>query len=45
VIPSFPFKAGLHANYAETVLPMRDGLMKQKDLPKDLGGTGTIVPE
>jgi hypothetical protein len=45
VIPSFPFKPGLHVNYAETVLPVRDGLMKQKDLPKDLGGTGTIVPE
>ena len=45
VIPGFPFKAGLHANYAETVLPMRDGLPKQKDLPKELGGSGTIVPE
>jgi hypothetical protein len=45
VIANFPFKAGLHVNYAETVLPMRDGLMKQKDLPKDLGGTGMTVPE
>ena len=45
VIPGFPFKAGLHANYAETVLPMRDGLPKQKDLPKELGGSGTVVPE
>jgi hypothetical protein len=43
--PAFPFKAGLHANYAETVLPMRDGLPKQKDLPKELGGSGTIIGE
>jgi len=35
----------IHVDYAETVLPVRDGLMKQEDLPKDLGGTGTIVPE
>lgn len=45
VIPGFPFKAGLHANYAETVLPIRDGLPKQKDLPKELGGSGTVIPE
>ena len=27
-IPTFPFVAGVHVNYAETVLPMRDGLPK-----------------
>jgi hypothetical protein len=45
VIPSFPFKAGVHVNYAETVLPLRDGLPKQKDLPKELGGSGSVVAE
>src|SRR6478609_6344294 len=25
-IPTLPFRPGLHVNYAETVLPMRDGL-------------------
>ena len=41
----FPFKAGVHVNYAESVLPMKDGLPKLKDFPKELGGTGETVPE
>jgi hypothetical protein len=44
-IPDFPFKAGVHVNYQETVLPMHDGLPKMKDLPADLGGTNTLVAE
>jgi hypothetical protein len=44
-IPSFPYKAGVHVNYQETVLPMKDGLPKLKDFPTDLGGTGTAIPE
>src|SRR4051794_20931805 len=44
-IPDFPFRAGVHVNYQETVLPMRDGLPKMKDLPADLGGTNTVVAE
>jgi hypothetical protein len=44
-IPGFPFKAGVHVNYQETVLPVHDGLPKMKDLPKDLGGTNTLVAE
>ena len=44
-IPSFPFKPGVHVNYAETVLPMKDGLPKLKDFPPELGGTGEAVPE
>jgi hypothetical protein len=27
------------------VLPIKDGLPKQKDFPKELGGTGTSVAE
>jgi hypothetical protein len=42
-IPSFPFKPQLHVNYQETVLSMRDGLPKQKDLPKEMGGSGELV--
>jgi hypothetical protein len=34
-----------HVNYAETVLPMRDGLPKLKDLPAKLGGSGEVIPE
>jgi hypothetical protein len=32
-------------NYAETVLPMRDGLPKMKDFPKELGGSGDTLSE
>ncbi len=45
VIPDFPFKPGLHVHYGETVLRLRDGLPKQKDLPKEMGGSGTLMPE
>jgi hypothetical protein len=44
-IPSFVFKPGVHVNYAETVLPIRDGLPKLKDFPKELGGSGDTMPE
>ena len=36
---------GVHVNYAETVLPMRDGLPKMRDFPSELGGSGETVPE
>jgi hypothetical protein len=45
VIPALPFKPMLHVNYQETVLPMKDGLPKQRDFPSDLGGTGELVAE
>lgn len=44
-IPSLEFKPALHVNYAETVLPMRDGLPKLKDFPAEMGGSGKTVPE
>ena len=44
-IPEFPFKAGVHVHYQETVLHLRDGLPKMKDLPKDMGGSGETLPE
>ena len=44
-IPTVPFKPGVHVNYAETVLPMKDGLPKLKDFPAELGGSGEAVPE
>ena len=44
-IPTLHFKPGVHINYAETVLPMRDGLPKLKDIPAELGGSGQQVPE
>ena len=45
VIRTFPFKAALHVNYQETVLPMKDGAPKFKDMPKEMGGSGITLPE
>jgi hypothetical protein len=45
VIPEFPFQAALHVNYGERVLQIVDGLPKQRDLPKEFGGSGTLLPE
>ena len=44
-IPGLRFVPGVHVNYAETVLPMRDGLPKLKDFPAAFGGSGDMVPE
>ena len=44
-IPTLAFSPGVHVNYAETVLPMRDGLPKLKDFPAKLGGSGEVVAE
>jgi hypothetical protein len=45
VIPSFPFEAGVHVNYQETVLRIKDGLPKLKDLPAEMGGSGAAMAE
>ena len=44
-IPTLAFKPSVHLNYAETVLPIRDGLPKLKDFPASVGGSGEMVPE
>ena len=44
-IPSLTFTPGVHVNYAETVLPMRDGLPKLKDFPAEFGGSGEAMAE
>ena len=44
-IPSVAFTPGVHVNYSETVLRMKDGLPKLKDFPAELGGSGIAVPE
>ncbi len=44
-LPTLKFVPGVHVNYSETVLPMRDGLPKLKDFPSELGGSGIAVPE
>ena len=45
VIPDFPYRAGVHVHYQETKLPMQDGLPKMKDLPAEMGGSGSSVAE
>ncbi|MBS0362229.1 MAG: GFA family protein [Proteobacteria bacterium] len=44
-LPDLKFQPGLHINYAETVLPMKDGLPKFKDFPTDFGGSGETLAE
>jgi hypothetical protein len=44
-LPTLKFEPGVHINYAETVLPMRDGLPKLKDFPSEFGGSGEAVLE
>lgn len=44
-LPTLAFKPGVHVNYVETVLPMKDGLPKLRDFPAELGGSGEAVPE
>ena len=44
-IPTVAFRPAVHVNYAETVLPMKDGLPKLRDFPAELGGSGQTVPE
>jgi len=45
VIPRFPFEPGVHVNYGEAVLRIHDGIPKQQDLPKEMGGSGKLVAE
>jgi hypothetical protein len=44
-IPSLAFVPGVHVNYAETVLPIKDGLPKLRDFPSELGGSGVAMAE
>lgn len=45
MIPGLEFKPAVHVNYQETVLRIRDGLPKLKDLPSEMGGSGVAIPE
>jgi hypothetical protein len=44
-IADFPFQPGVHVNYQETRLHVRDGLPKLKDTPKEMGGSGIAIAE
>jgi len=45
LIPRLHFEAGVHVHYQETVLHIRDGKPKLKDMPKEMGGSGITLPE
>lgn len=45
VLPQLRFEPGVHINYVEAVLQMRDGLPKLKDFPKEFGGSGEVMAE
>ena len=45
VLPELRFEPQLHVNYQSSVLRMKDGLPKHKDVPRDLGGSGELMPE
>lgn len=45
VIDNFDFVPGFHVHYQESVLPLKDGLPKFKDLPAEAGGSGEELDE
>lgn len=45
LIPGYAFEPGVHVHYRESVLPVRDGLPKMKDIPEEMGGSGQTLPE
>jgi hypothetical protein len=44
-VPDLAFTPSSHINYAEAVLPMRDGLPKFRNFPGTLRGTGELMQE
>lgn len=44
-LPSLEFEPTVHSNYAEAVLPIRDGLPKYREFPVEFGGSGEMMPE
>jgi len=45
VFPQLPFQPGVHVHYQETVLHVKDGLPKMKDVPAEMGGSGDTLAE
>jgi hypothetical protein len=43
--PTLRFAPTVHLNYAEALLPMKDGLPKLRDFPAAAGGSGETMPE
>lgn len=45
MIQDLKFEPHLHVHYGEAVLRVHDGLPKQKDMPKEMSGSGTLLSE
>ena len=45
VLPDLDFQPALHVFYAESVVSIKDGLPKMKDVPAEMGGSGETLPE
>jgi len=45
VLPQLEFTPALHVFYGESVLRIRDGLPKMRDVPAEMGGSGETLPE
>jgi hypothetical protein len=45
ILPTLTFEPQIHVHYGETVLRIKDGLPKLKELPEEFGGSGEEVPE
>jgi hypothetical protein len=45
MIPELDYEPGLHVFYKESVLSIKDGLPKMRDMPTEMGGSGATLPE
>ena len=45
LLPQLEFMPALHVFYAESVLRIRDGLPKMRDVPAEMGGSCETMPE
>jgi hypothetical protein len=45
LLPQLKFEPAVHVHYQESVLPIRDGKPKLRDMPKEMGGSGITLAE
>ncbi len=45
LLPTMRFEPAVHVHYQETVLPLRDGHAKFKDVPSEMGGSGVTLQD
>ena len=45
VINQFEFNPSVHVFYSEKKISVLDGLPKFNDMPKEMGGSGELLPE